>query len=108
MPPQSERRAEAARRHVAALRAYHTGLVAETHRHLHVLTEMSRHIDVLRRPNGQFADKLAAAHACCRQLVRLEGLKQPWRDTYRDFRRSLHRSQALYQQIVTSADDPRE
>jgi DNA/RNA-binding domain of Phe-tRNA-synthetase-like protein len=103
MSPRSERRAEAAKRHVAALRAFHTGLVAETHRHLHVLTGMARHIDVLRQPNRLADEKLAAAHASCRLLTKLERLKQPWRETYRDFRRSLKRARTVYHEMVNSA-----
>jgi hypothetical protein len=100
MRPHSERRVETAKRHVAALRAFHTGLIAETHQHLYILGRMARHIDVLRQPNRQPKQKLAAAHASCREMTRLEGLKQPWGDTSRDFRRALHRVRALYREIV--------
>jgi len=89
-----------AQRHIAALRAFHTGLIAETHRHLRVLQEMTQHIDVLRRPQLTPTAKLAAARETCRQLRALESLKRPWRETYRDFRRSLGRARALIAHVV--------
>jgi hypothetical protein len=101
--PSSNRPADAVKRHVAALRAFHTGLVSETHQHLYVLAQMARHLDVLRQPSQRSEEKLAAAHAGCRQLTRLERLKQPWREPYRDFRRSLQRVRTVYREIVKSA-----
>jgi len=103
MPSHFDRRSEAAKRHVAALRAFHTGLIAETHHHLYVLTRIARHIDVLRQPSRPPKQKLAAAHASCREMTRLEQLKQPWGETYRDFGRALQRVRALYREIVKSA-----
>jgi hypothetical protein len=87
-------------RHVAALRAFHTGLIAETHRHLHKLQQMAPDIDVLRHPKREPQEKLAAAEASCRKLKSLERLREPWRDTYRDFRHSLRRARALLQSIA--------
>jgi hypothetical protein len=106
MPPPTppiDRRAETARRHVAALRAFHTGLIAETHQHLYVLARMARHIDVLRQPSRPPKQKLAAAHASCQEINELKRLKRPWGETYRDFRRTLKRVRALYREIVKSA-----
>ena len=37
------------RQHALAIRAFHTGLVSETHRHLHVLRAFDRHIQALSR-----------------------------------------------------------
>ena len=85
-----------AQRHIAALRAFHTGLLAETHRHLHVLQQMTAYIDILRRPQPTAPEKLAAAQGAWRQLRALEALKQPWRETHRDFRRTLRRSLAMF------------
>ena len=92
----------AIQRHIAAIRAFHTGLVAETERHLHVLDEMARHIDLLRRPHATAAAKLAAVRGACRQLRALEALKQPWREIYRDLRYRLRRARVLVARIVQS------
>jgi hypothetical protein len=89
-----------AQRHIAALRAFHTGLLAETHRHLRVLQQMAAHIDILRRPQPTAPEKLAAAHGAWRQLRALEALKQPWRETHRDFRRSLRRTLAMFADLA--------
>jgi hypothetical protein len=88
------------KRHVTALRAFHTGLIAETHRHLHALQQMVQYIDVLRHPTQPTQEKLAAAEASCRELKSLERLRQPWRDTYRDFRTSLRRARTLLRGLV--------
>jgi len=98
--PRAQRRLIQARRHIAALRAFHAGLVAETHRHLRVLLEMTEQIDLLRRPQLPPSAKLTAVHETCRQLRALELLKQPWRDTFRDFRHSLHRARTLFVDIA--------
>jgi hypothetical protein len=89
-----------ARRHIAAVRAFHTGLVAESHKHLHVLDTFTRHMDVLRQERRQAHEKLASVQACCRELANLRRLRQPWRDTYDDLLRSLFRARALFRRIV--------
>ena len=89
-----------ARRHIAAVRAFHTGLVAESHRHLHVLATFTRHVDVLRQDGRRVPVKLAAVEACCRELANLRRLRQPWRDTYDDLRHSLVRARALFRRLV--------
>ena len=73
-----------ARRRIAALRAFHTGLVAESHKHLHVLATFTRHVEVLREERRHVRDKLASVEACCRELANLRRLRQPWRETYED------------------------
>ena len=85
-----------AQRYIAALRAFHTGLLAETHRHLRVLEQMRPQIDVLRGLQPTAPEKLNAVDEAFRQLRALEALKQPWRETYRDFRRSLRRVRAVF------------
>jgi hypothetical protein len=89
-----------ARRHITAVRAFHTGLVAESHKHLHVLEKFSRHLDVLREEGRQLRDKLAAVELCCRQLTHLRQLRQPWRDTYDDLRHSLIRTRSLLRSLI--------
>jgi hypothetical protein len=94
------RRSLLAERHISALRAYHTGLVAETYRHLKVLAAMAEQIDILRRRQTTPREKLGAVQATCRQLRALETLKRPWVETYRDFRRSLRRARALFARVA--------
>jgi hypothetical protein len=89
------------RTHARAVRAFHTGLVSETHRHLHVLRTFERHINVLRQEKAKPQQKLASAEASCQQLRQLEALKAPWRETYRDLRNSLRRVRVLLRQLVT-------
>jgi hypothetical protein len=103
MATRFERRHQQAQRHVSALRAFHTGLIAETHRHLHVLMEVARHIDALRKPTVPPEAKLAAANASARQLTKLKRLKQPWCETYLDLLRSLQRVRSVYRDIVKKA-----
>jgi hypothetical protein len=93
-----------AQRHISAARAFHTGLVAETHRRLRSLRDLAVHIDVLRHSNRQPAEKLAAVKACDVHLATLERLTRPWRDTYRDLRQSLRRARTILEQIVTHAE----
>ena len=90
-------------RHIAAARAFHTGLIAESQKHLHVLAGFTRHIDVLREERRHAREKLASVQACCQELVNLRRLRQPWRDTYRDLRRSLVRARALFRILNRSS-----
>jgi len=91
-----------ARQQIKAIRAFHTGLVAESHKHLHVLATFNRHMDVLREERRHVRDKLGSVQACCRELANLRSLRQPWRDTYDDLRHSLLRARALFQRIVAA------
>ena len=87
-------------KYVTAIRAFHTGLISETHRHLHAIRGLERDIDVLRHPTCEPREKLAAVHRATRQLQSVDELKQPWRDTLRDLKRSLRRAEALLRKIV--------
>jgi hypothetical protein len=102
--PEHKKPHNAVMRHVSAARAFHTGLIAETHRHLHVLRRMARYIDVLRRSNRRATEKLTAAAASCRELRSLEELKRPWQDLHRDFRYHLRRAHALLRRIVRTPE----
>lgn len=103
----SEALHDEARRYIAAVRAFHTGLVAESHKHLHVLATFTRHVDVLREERRHVRDKLASAEACCRELANLRRLRQPWRETYEDFRHSLLRARAVFRRIVKASSGKR-
>ena len=91
------------RRHIAAVRAFHTGLVAESHKHIHVLSTFTHHVEVLRQEGCHLPAKLAAVEACCRELAHLRRLRQPWRDTYDDLRHSLIRTRALFRRLVETS-----
>ena len=103
----SEALQKEARRHVAAVRAFHTGLVAESHKHLHVLATFTRHVDVLREERRHVRDKLASVESCCRELTNLRRLRQPWRETYEDLRHSVSRARALFRRIVNGSSGKR-
>jgi hypothetical protein len=96
-----------ARRHIAAARAFHTGLVAECQKHLHVLATFTRHIEVLGEERRPAQEKLAAIQACCRELANLRRLRQPWRETYEDLRHSLVRARALFRRILETSSRTR-
>jgi len=96
-----------ARRHIAAVRAFHTGLVAESHKHLHVLATFTRHVDVLREERRHVRDKLVSVEACCRELANLRRLRRPWRETYEDLRYSLSRARALFRRMVKASNGKR-
>ena len=98
---------EEARRHVAAARAFHTGLIAESHKHLHVLGALNRYVDVLRQDRRRAQEKLASVQACCRELAKLRRLRQPWRDTYDDLRHSLVRARAVFRRLVETSNRTR-
>jgi predicted nucleic acid-binding Zn-ribbon protein len=89
-----------------AVRAFHTGLVSETYRHLHVLRAFERHINVLRHSERELSEKLVAAEASWRELRQLEQLKQPWRQTHRDLSHTLRRLRTLLERIARN-DGPR-
>jgi hypothetical protein len=84
---------------VSAVRAFHTGLIAEAYRRLRLLNKMAAHIDVLRRP-ARDEHKLAAVEESCRHLKSLGALGPPWRTTYRDLARHLRRVRHHLRQIV--------
>ena len=96
-----------ARRQIAAVRAFHTGLVAESQRHLHVLATFIRHVDVLREERRHAHEKLAAIQSCCRELANLRRLREPWRETYEDLRRSLVRARTLFRRIIETSSRKR-
>ena len=90
------------RRQIAAVRAFHTGLIAESHKHLHVLATFTRHVDVLRQERRHAHERLASIEGCCSELANLRRLRQPWRQTYEDLRHSLPRARALLRSLVAS------
>jgi hypothetical protein len=96
-----------ARRHIAAVRAFHTGLVAESQKHLHVLATFTRHVDVLREEGRHVRHKLASAQACCQELAHLRRLREPWRETYHDLRVSLVRVRAIFRRLAETSSRKR-
>ena len=96
-----------ARRQIGAVRAFHTGLVAESHQHLRVLAMFTRHVNVLREDRRHARDKLASIHVCCQELANLRRLRDPWRETYEDLRRSLVRARSLLRHLADSSSPKR-
>jgi len=103
LPRTQEALRDEARRQITAVRAFHTGLVAESHKHLRVLAMFTRHVEALREDRRQARDKLAAIRACCQELANLRRLRDPWRETYEDLRRSLVRTRALFRRLADSS-----
>jgi hypothetical protein len=89
--------------HVRAARAFHTGLIAETQRHLEILERLEQPLDVLRRPNLFRRETLSAVDESCRLMRRLEEMKHPWRETYRDFRESVQKIRGLLRRRLRRA-----
>ena len=102
-PSRHRQRLHELQRHVVALRTFHIGLIAETHRHLYTLKRMAAHISILREAKRRTHEKLAAAESSCRELRDLERLKRPWQDIHRDFRKSLKRARAVLRVLSGSA-----
>jgi hypothetical protein len=91
------------RQHVRAARAFHTGLIAETQRHMEILQRLEQPLDVLRRPNAFRRETLSAVDESCRLMRRLEEMKQPWRETYHDFRQSVQTIRGLLRRRLRRA-----
>jgi hypothetical protein len=70
---------------------------------LRLLYQMADHIDILRQPERTVREKVAAAHAASECVRALESLKRPWRETFRDFRNSLHRTRAIFVALASSS-----
>ena len=79
------------RRHISAARAFHTGLVADTHYRLRVLARLAAHLDVLRNHHSTFREKLIAAECSRQHLEAFEQLRHSSIATYRDLRSAIHR-----------------
>src|SRR5262245_9883700 len=78
-------------RHLAGIRAFHTGLIAEGQRRLELLGKLGEHIDRMRRTSSTSRQKLDAAEASCRHLSELQRTHRLWRETYRDLNRYMRR-----------------
>jgi hypothetical protein len=78
-------------RHICAARAFHTGLVAETHRRLRLLAALASHLNVLRSRESTLVEKAAAAQSSRRHLDDLEELRLASLATHRDLRSALTR-----------------
>jgi hypothetical protein len=107
IPRTNEALHDEARRQITAVRAFHAGLVAESHKHLRVLAMFTRHVDALREDRRQARDKLASICACCQELANLRRLRDPWRETYEDLRRSLVRTRSLFRRLAGSSSPKR-
>ena len=75
--------------HLAGVRAFHAGLVAETQRRSEVLNKLGQHIDRLRRRGSTAQQKLKAAEESCRHLNELRKMHRPWHETYTDLTRYM-------------------
>ena len=79
------------KRHIAGARAFHTGLIADTHRRLELLRKIAVHIDCLRHPRSTPDEQLVAAEESCRHLRELRSMRRAWFATYTDLANSMRR-----------------
>ena len=87
--------------HISAARAFHTDLIGEAQRRLRVLSNLARHLDVLRRRESTLSDKLSAAESSRQQLEMLEQLRQSSRSTHRDLRTAMNRIHHQLNRLLT-------
>ena len=78
-------------RHIAAARAFHTDLIAEAQRRLRILTNLARHLSILRSRESTLTERLSAADASCEELETLEQLRRSSVSTHRDLRNAVKR-----------------
>jgi hypothetical protein len=77
--------------HISAVRAFHTGLIAEAQRRRHLLSTMAPHVDRLRHPHAGISAKLSAIEQYWRHLKELGRMELPWNATHQDLARSMRR-----------------
>jgi hypothetical protein len=86
-------------KHISAARAFHTGLIADTHRLQFSLEQMVPHLEVLRRRASATGEKLSAAETSYRHLETLRKNAAVWRETYRDLLSSVRRVRARLRRL---------
>jgi hypothetical protein len=77
--------------HVSAARAFHTDLIAGTHRALRVLANLARHLNTLRSQESSLAERLDAAESSRVEVEKLEELRRSSLSTHRDLRQAFKR-----------------
>ena len=87
-------------RHLAGVRAFHAGLLAETQRRFELLNKLGKHIDNLRRSGTTPHEKLNAAEESCRHLSELRKMHRPWHETYTDLTRYMRRVRDHLRRLV--------
>jgi hypothetical protein len=87
--------------HVTAARAFHTDLIAQTHRRLRLLANLANHLHILRSRDSTLGERLNAAESSRVELERLEQLRQSSLSTHRDFRRAMRRIHAYLNRMAT-------
>ena len=74
---------------VAAIRAFHVGLVADVQQLQRTLQELSGLIDSLRRTDSEPEAKAGVIEASCAYVEELGRLHSSCRSTYRDLKRAV-------------------
>src|SRR5262245_41348208 len=77
------------KQHVAAIRAFHAGLMADVQQLQRTLHELSGLIDSLRRTDGEPEQRIDVIKASCTQVEELGRLHSSCQSTYRDLKRAL-------------------
>src|SRR5262245_7203621 len=83
------RQGKTVKQRVAAIRAFHAGLVADVQQLQRTLRELSNLIDILRRTNGGPEAKVDVIEASCAHVEELGRLHSSCRSTYRDLKQAL-------------------
>jgi hypothetical protein len=82
-------RPKTVKQRVAAIRAFHAGLMADVQQLQRTLHELSGLIETLRRTDGAPDQKIDVINASCTQVEELGRLHTSCRSTYRDLKRAL-------------------
>ena len=101
MPPQGSPDTRV-HQHITAARAFHTDLIAETHRRLRLLTNLAHHLHILRSRDSTLTERLTAAESSRADLERLEESRHASLPIHRDFRRAMRRIHGHLRRMATS------
>ncbi len=83
------RQGKTVKQRVAAIRAFHAGLLADVQQLQRTLQELSGLIDNLRRTDGKPEAKVELIEASCAHVEELGRLHSSCRSTYRDLKRAV-------------------
>src|SRR5581483_7174313 len=100
MPSRRRRNVATIEQHIAAIRAFHMGLLAETQRRLHLMGRIAPQIDALADSSRSVRQRLAAAEGAFVHVRTLGTFVEPWRAVYRDLRRHLRQLRTQLRQLA--------
>jgi hypothetical protein len=92
-------------RHISAARAFHTDLIAETQRRLSLLSNLTRHLNILRSRESTLPERLSAAESSRHELETLDQLRHSSISTHRDLRNAVRRIHHHLNKLITGKPD---